>query len=125
LIWRTFALSTKDGKQFQFRQFIETGMSDVARRLETAKFLRGLTKRDFATQAGKIIGDVNYVHPFRDGNGRTQLYYLEQLAAQADHPIDLSGVDPRRWIAASRAAHQGDYKPLGEEIARAAWQGAD
>lgn len=109
----------KDGRQFQFRRFLETGMADVARRLEKSRFLTGLSKPDFAAQAGKIMGDVNYVHPFREGNGRTQLFYLEQLAARAGHPIDLRRFDPLRWIDASRAAHRGDYKSMSEEIARA------
>jgi cell filamentation protein len=43
--------------------------------------LRGLTRTAFAQAAGAIMGDVNDVHPFREGNGRTQLYFLEQLAA--------------------------------------------
>lgn len=64
------------------------------------------------------MGDVNYVHPFREGNGRAQLFYLEQLAEQAGHRLDLSQIDPDRWIAASQAAHGGDYKPMGDEIGR-------
>ena len=110
----------KDGHQFQFRQYLETGMADIARRLEKAKFLTGLSRADFAAKAGEIMGDVNYVHPFREGNGRTQLYFLEQLARQAGHPIDLRRLDRQRWIAAARAAHMGDYKLMGDEIVRAA-----
>ena len=110
----------KDGHQFQFRQFIATGMNDVHRGLGKGGFLRGLSRRDFATAAGPIIGDVNYVHPFREGNGRTQLLYLEQLADQAGHPIDLARIDPPRWIEASRAAHDGDYTLMSEEIGRVA-----
>jgi cell filamentation protein len=77
----------KGGSQFQFRQFIETGMADVHRRLEQADFLRGRSGAEFAEAAGRIIGDVNYVHPFREGNGRAQLQYLEQLAAQAGRTL--------------------------------------
>jgi cell filamentation protein len=109
----------KDGHQFQFRRFISTGMADVHRRLVLARFLRGLTPADFADAAGTIVGDVNYVHPFREGNGRTQLLYLEQLAEQAGHKLDLRLLDPVRWLAASRAAHGGDYAPMSIEIARA------
>jgi cell filamentation protein len=108
----------KGGHQFQFRRFIETGMGDVHRRLREADFLRNLSRADFAKAAGAIIGDVNYIHPFREGNGRTQLYYLKQLAAQAGHPVDLSRIDPLRWIDASRAAHIGNYAPMGDEISR-------
>ncbi len=106
----------KGGHQFQFRRFIETGMADIHGRLKKARFLRNLDQDEFARAAGVIIGDVNYVHPFPEGNGRTQLFYLEQLAEKAGHPIDLGLIDPERWMAASKAAHRGDYKPMGEVL---------
>jgi cell filamentation protein len=106
----------KGGHQFQFRRFIETGMRDVHRRLAAGHFLCGLSRPAFAAAAGEIIGDVNYVHPFREGNGRCQLLYLEQLAERAGHGIDLLKLDPRAWIAASRAAHAGDYAPMSAQI---------
>jgi cell filamentation protein len=109
----------KGGHQFQFRQYIETGMADVHRRLEQANFLRGLSGDAFARAAGPIMGDVNYVHPFREGNGRAQLQYLEQLAEQAGHPIDLALIDPDRWLEASRRSHDGDHGPMVAEIGRA------
>ena len=112
---RTVEIS-KGGSQFQFRQFIETGMADVHRRLADADFLRGLSGPEFSSAAGVILGDVNYVHPFRDGNGRTQLQYLGLLAEQAGHPIDLARLDPQRWIEASRLAHDGNYELMGVEI---------
>jgi cell filamentation protein len=108
----------KGGHQFQFRQYIETGMADVHRRLEQATYLRGLSAGAFAEAAGPIMGDVNYVHPFREGNGRAQLQYLEQLAEQAGHPIDLARIDPARWLDASRRSHDGDHGPMAAEIAR-------
>jgi cell filamentation protein len=111
---------TKGGHQFQFRRFIATGMGEVHRRLNNGRFLRGLSHLDFAEAAGVIMGDVNYVHPFRDGNGRAQLLYLEQLAEQAGHPLDLTRLDRQRWIAASRAAHTGEYGPMAAEIGQAA-----
>ena len=91
----------KGGQPFQFRRFIETGMADVHRRLERADYLRRLTCAEFAEAAGPIMGDVNHVHPFREGNGRAQLQFLEQLAARAGHTLDLARIDPRRWLDAS------------------------
>jgi cell filamentation protein len=108
----------KGGHQFQFRRFIETGMQDIYQRLERANFLRGLGRAEFAAAAGRIMGDVNYVHPFREGNGRAQLFYLERLAEQAGHPMDLARLNPRRWIEASRASHGGDYELMAAEIGR-------
>lgn len=108
----------KGGHQFQFRQFIETGMTDVHRRLEKAGFLRGLSVSAFAEAAGPIMGDVNYVHPFREGNGRAQLQYFQQLAVQAGHAVELTLIGPERWLDASRASHAGDYRPMVAEIRR-------
>jgi len=62
---------------------------------------------------------VNYVHPFREGNGRTQLQYLKQLAVHAGHPFDLKDLDPKRWHDASISAHNADYEPMARCIARA------
>jgi len=109
----------KGGHQFQLRQFIETGMTDVYQRLEKEDFLRGLTAVAFVEAAGRIMGDVNYVHPFREGNGRTQLQYPEQWAMQAGHPVDLTRITPNNWIEASRYSHVGDYGPMAAEIYRA------
>jgi cell filamentation protein len=80
--------------------------------------LRGLSPGAFAAGAGPIMGDLNYVHPFREGNGRTQLQYLEQLAARAGHPVDLARIEPERWLAASRASHDGNYDLMAAEIGR-------
>jgi cell filamentation protein len=110
---------SKGGHQFQFRRFIEIGMTDVYRRLTEKDFLKRLTPADFAKEVAHIVGDVNYVHPFREGNGRAQLFYLEQLAARAGHPIDLTRVDPSFWVDASRRAHVSDYASMAKEIARA------
>lgn len=113
---RTVEIS-KDGNQFQFRRYIETGMADVHRRLVALDLLTGLNAATFAREAGQIMGDVNYVHPFREGNGRVQLLYLDQLAEHAGHPLDLTLLGRDEWMAASREAHSGDYAAMGRCIA--------
>jgi cell filamentation protein len=102
----------KGGSQFMLRQFIETGMADVHRRIIAADYLKGTNPRVFAEQAGRIIGDVNHVHPFREGNGRTQLCYLSQLANCAGHQIDLQKLDPTAWVEASIDANIARYEKM-------------
>ena len=115
---RTVEIS-KGGHQFQFRRFIQTGMADVHGRLVRSAFLAGLSAVEFASQAAVIIGDVNYVHPFREGNGRTQLQYFKQLADRAGHALDLNRLDQQLWLAASAASHNVDYAGLADVIAHA------
>ncbi len=106
----------KDGALFQFHRYIAIGMGDVRRRLVNRDYLEGLSPDDFAREVGRIVGDVNYVHPFREGNGRTQFQYLDQLATRAGHPLNPRRIEPERWLEASRAAHVGDYDPLAVAI---------
>jgi len=106
----------KGGHQFMFRRHIESGMADIHRRIVAADCFKGATRAGFAEEAGRIMGDVNYVHPFREGNGRTQLLYLQQLSLKAGHPLDLRHVRPAAWIDASKRAHGADYAPMSRVI---------
>jgi cell filamentation protein len=108
---RTVEIS-KGGSQFQFMRYIETGMADVHRRIKTHDYLRKLSPDEFADLAAEILGDINYVHPFREGNGRTQVLFIKQLAQRAGHDIDLTKLRGDDWMAASREAHQANYQPL-------------
>lgn len=112
---RTVEIS-KGRSQFQFRRFIEAGMADIHQRLVQGQFLRELDSATFALEAANIIGDINYVHPFRDGNGRSQLAYLRQLAEQAGYAFDPRKLEPRDWMAASIKAHEANYEPMGRCI---------
>ena len=75
--------------------------------LRRANFPRGLDVATFARRAGRIMADVNHFHPFREGNGRAQPQYLEQLAAQAGDPAALRLIEPKRGRAALAVAHFG------------------
>ena len=102
-----------------FCQYISQGMADVHHRIRNAEYLAGLSGRAFAKIAGEIIGDINYIHPFRKGNGRTQMMFLKQLAVHAGHPIDLTRIDKQAWMRASRDAHHTRYDAMSECIAAA------
>ncbi len=115
---RTVEIS-KGESQFQFRQYIETGMTDVHRRIVKSDFLRNLERSVFAVEAARIIGDVDYVHPFREGNGRTQLQYLKQLSERAGHPLDLTKIDAAGWLEASKEAHRARYDLMGRVMENA------
>ncbi len=70
----------------------------------------------FADAATKTLSDLNHAHPFRDGNGRTQRAFVEQLADRAGHEIDFHGVTTERNVSASIDAHQGDTTALNRIV---------
>jgi cell filamentation protein len=56
--------------------------------------------------------EVNAIHPFREGNGRSQRAFFWQLSRDAGWPIDWSGLHREENIAASVASLRGDNAPL-------------
>lgn len=106
----------KGGYGFHPHGRIEMGMADVHKRLDQQSYLRGLHRDKFAVEAAEYIGDVNRLHPFREGNGRTQLQYLKQLGEQADHKIDLSRFERKSWIQASIEANKFETTRMADCI---------
>lgn len=95
---------------------LEMGMQDIHNRLKSQNYLKSQERTAFAKEAGVIIGDINHLHPFRDGNGRTQLNYLKQLGQVAGHEIKLENLNAKQWIEASKSAHVGNYDQMSRAI---------
>lgn len=97
---------------------IGLAMQDIHSRIVKQNYLRGLPSDRFAQEAARVIGDVNVVHPFREGNGRTQVIYLQQLGERAGHTVDLTRLECERWIEASIRASRADpdYEPMRDCI---------
>jgi cell filamentation protein len=76
-----------------------------------------LTQDVFAAKAAEHICEINAIHPFREGNGRSQRLFLEVLAREAGHRVDIERIDPEAWTAARRHSFDsGDYEPMRQQI---------
>ncbi len=95
-----------DGKPFMEGPLITEGLDRIARRLAGEHHLRGLTRKEFASRAADVMVDLNAVHPFREGNGRTQRVFIQALAHEAGHMLDFSVVSRERMIQASIAGNE-------------------
>ena len=84
----------------------------IFRRLAEADHLRGPSRSDFVDGLAETYADINALHPFREGNGRAQRAFLQQLAREAGHPVSWAGLDPMENQAASIAGFRGDLRPL-------------
>ena len=85
--------------------------------LKQKDLLAGRAFDDFATDAAEFLADLNAIHPFRDGNGRTQLSFLHLLAIKAGHELDLSRIRPETFLKAMIASFGGAITPLARESA--------
>jgi cell filamentation protein len=107
---RTVAIAK--GSMFCLPQYIEQSAAEIFRQLRNENFLRGLDRDAFIDRLTYYLGEVNAVHPFREGNGRTQRAFFEQLADDAGFPLAWHRLDADRNIAASVAIMRGDPEPM-------------
>ncbi|SBW26591.1 Fic/DOC family protein [Protofrankia symbiont of Coriaria ruscifolia] len=73
---------------FCLPQHIETYSAEVFGALAKERYLRGLSREDFRERLTYYFAEVNAIHPFREGNGRTQRAFFRQLSREAGWPID-------------------------------------
>ena len=78
--------------------------------------LRGLDQHHFARRAGHYLGEIDAIHPFREGNGRTERAFLGQLANDAGWTLDWTRVGAVDHIAAAVANLNGDVQPFINEM---------
>ena len=112
---RTVAIAK--GDLFALPDHIEPYLSNVLRQLPAERHLRGLPHDRFVDRLTHYLGEINSVHPFREGNGRTQRAFLQQLADEAGYHLDWTKLDADRNIAASQAAHRGNERPMRRMLA--------
>jgi cell filamentation protein len=107
---RTVVLAKTD--LFCLPEHIESYGAEIFGKLAGEGQLRNLDREPFIDRLAHYLGDVNALHPFRDGNGRAQRAFFAQLAADAGYRLDWQLVDPQRNTDASVAAMQGDEAPM-------------
>lgn len=80
--------------------------------------LRGLDQNVFSQRSAYYLGEINVLHPFREGNGRTQREFIGQLAREAGHNIEWTGIQQAEMIQASIDAYNGNSEGLARIIRR-------
>jgi cell filamentation protein len=91
---------------------IETYAAETCNGLAKEKYLRGLSRHEFLHRLTHYLAEVNAIHPFREGNGRTQRAFFRQLGREAGWSIDWSNLDPTENVEAAQASLRGDNGPL-------------
>jgi cell filamentation protein len=76
--------------------------------LRADNYLQHLPREEFADRAAKVFSDINAVHAFMEGNGRTQREFMLQLAEHAGHPLNFDVVSGYRMGIVSEEARLGD-----------------
>jgi cell filamentation protein len=74
--------------------------------------LCGLDKTKFIERMAYYMGEINALHPFREGNGRTAREYFRQLSLNAKYTLDFSKTEKEKLLMADIEAFNGKYAKL-------------
>lgn len=103
------------GEPFLPMSMIERAAAHVAAELRTDHHLRGMARERFIERLAHHYDQLNYVHPFREGNGRVQRVFWNRVARDAGWQLDWRGVYGAINDRACRiAAEHRDLGPLKE-----------
>lgn len=101
LIW-------KGGTEFAASEDILKKLLSLRDQISGAGFFQNLNAEKTADGLAGTLASVNLIHPFREGNGRTQRIFLEQLALNAGWDLNLSEISENDMRNASMAASRGN-----------------
>lgn len=87
---------SKGNSLFCAAEFIVPYSDELFGGLKEENYLQGLSRDDFIKRIAFYISEINALHPFREGNGRTQRIFANQLARQAGWELNFKSIDPER-----------------------------
>lgn len=91
----------KDYFQFAEWEYIESELERLLSELKSENYLVGLSKEQFASRLAYYWAELNVLHPFREGNGRTTREFLRQLSLKNGYILNLYKVNSQELLNAS------------------------
>ena len=104
------------GNQFCFAQHLNSYSNDLFGKLRRENYL--IDSNNVPERLAYYLSEINVLHPFREGNGRTQRLFIEYLASVAGYRVDFSSVTPREMIVASADSFAKEYGTIYEMFDR-------
>jgi fido (protein-threonine AMPylation protein) len=108
---RTIDIS-KGSNRFAHHAHIEIAAASIFQQLAKENHLAGLGAEAFSDRAAYYLGDLNALHPFREGNGRAQREFISHLAHANGYYVAWENMPPADLLAASIASFHGDTSKL-------------
>ncbi|MFT4021353.1 MAG: putative adenosine monophosphate-protein transferase Fic [Acinetobacter sp.] len=92
---------------------IEIEANKIFKNLEQQNYFQQLDQLEFIEKIADLYCELNIIHPFREGNGRTQRIFFEHLFAFCGYGVDWSKVPSQEvWIEANIAGYYCNLNSL-------------
>ncbi|MEA4896503.1 MAG: Fic family protein [Oscillospiraceae bacterium] len=83
---------------------IERKLKKLLAQLKEERFLKQTTAQDFLPRLAYYFTELNYLHPFREGNGRATREFVRQLLLVSGYAVDWSAVSVDELLLAMGAS---------------------
>lgn len=108
---------SKDGKQFFPTSHFDNAFRYIDQLITEYKKISKDNKKLLAEKLADILDNVNYLHPFREGNGRTQREFIRLLALEKGLKLNLNPPDDKGvYERYMKGTIESDVKILKELI---------
>jgi len=108
----------KPGAPFPPPEYLKASLDTLFAELAQENRLKNLPAQAWAQRAAYFLGEINAIHPFREGNGRTQREFIRELAVACGHRLVWVGHTQEEMINASQLSFlRKDYSGLERILA--------
>ena len=105
------------GNQFCLAMNLDIYGNNLFKKLEQEHYLVNYAE-NIPHRLAYYLSEINVLHPFREGNGRTQRLFIEYLASVAGYKVDFSQVSAEEMIVASADSFACDYDSINRMFDR-------
>ena len=100
------------GFNFTDVRLIPDYASDIFNKLRKDKYYQDLNREILINKIADLYGNLNCLHPFREGNGRANKAFIQIVAGINGFLFDFSMISKEDWVHASIASCYGDNNKL-------------
>jgi len=108
--------TAKGGNMFCYPEHISAQMDQLFGSIKNGSIFQIQKTEDFVRRLAEFLAELNAIHPFREGNGRTQLAFIGLIAETFKQPLQLERLNRETFIPAMIRSFNSDLNPLIAEL---------
>lgn len=106
------------GNTFCNVRFISSQADVIFSKLKEEYYLAGLEEYMFTKRLAYYFSEINALHPFREGNGRSQREFIRSLALKNGYLIYFEKASKEEMLIASKKSFMCDYEDMEKIMAK-------
>jgi cell filamentation protein len=108
--------TSKGGNPFCYPENIPAEMNALFQGLRGGELFAERNTDEFLQEISRFLGELNAIHPFREGNGRSQLAFIGLIGATFGRHFNFERLNPVTFLPAMIASYFRNQGPLTVEL---------